>query len=401
MELVIHIDEPWQQEAVAAIARRFEAKTPDVKVIVKVVPNGEIRARLSQGGTDADIVQLTNGDILACSKEGLLLNLRPWLESRQGLRALFHPSIFGWIEQDDRVAVLPLCASMKGIFYNKQWFSRAGLPYPVEGWTWDDFRDIAVRLQDANVLAGEQRFAARISFHWEYIGLLLLTAGTDWLSPDRSKASGYTNSPEAIQAVQWAVDLVRKYQVASARQDYFSSGDLIRNEVGMMLDYYIMLHEIQPHLQQDLGIAELPRFTNGRRVNEPWVSGFGIHPELAWSLLCELTCANNELTRLVTEGFIVALRSVYEEVGHAADPLRNAVLSELARGSTLPVSAGNQSSLYQLLDDQLNPALAQILFHDADVKETLDEAAFKLDSKLLTDRSHPKLNKPRAAYPLH
>lgn len=397
IELVIHIDEPWQQEAVEAIARRFEAKTPDVKVIVKVVPNGEIRAALSQGGSDADIVQLANGDITACSKDGLLFNLRPWLESRQGLRTLFHPSIFGLIEQDDRVAVLPLCASMKGIFYNKQWFNRAGLPYPVEGWTWDDFRDIAVRLQDANVLAGEQRFAARISFHWEYIGLLLLTAGTDWLSPDRSKASGYTNSPEAIQAVQWAIDLVRKYHVASARQDYFSSGDLIRNEVGMMLDYYIMMHEIQPHLKQDLGIAGLPYFTNGRSVNEPWVSGFGVasrsgHPELAWSLLCELTCANNELTRLVTEGFIVALRSVYEEVGHAADPLRNAVLSELARGSALPVlplSAGNQSSLYQLLDDQLNPALAQILFHGADVKETLDEAALKLDSKLLTDTIAP------------
>ncbi|MFC5406556.1 ABC transporter substrate-binding protein [Cohnella soli] len=394
MQLVVHIDEPWQKESVEEIARRFEATNPGVKIIVKVVPNGEIRTTLYNGESDADLVQLFNGDIVDCSKNGLLLDLQVWLGQNHELKNLFHPSIFRLVETDGRVAVLPLSASMKGIFYNKQWFDKAGIPYPVEGWTWNDFKEIGVRLQRANVQEGEERFAARISFHHEYIGLLLLTAGTDWLSPDRNRASGYTNSVQAVQAVKWAVDLVRKYQVARATQEYFKNSDLLRNEVGMILDYYNMLHEFQPQLKEDLGVAGLPQFIN--RVNEPWVCGFGIssktvNPELAWSLLCELTCTSNELTRLVTEGSIAPLRSVYSEVGHNSNPLRNAILAELASSAQLPISAGN-TALYHMLDHYVNPALARIVFEGADVKETLDDLAIVLDGKLQDYSSEPVLN---------
>lgn len=386
MELVVQIDEEWQKEAVDAIARRFEANTPGVQVDVKVMPAAEIRAALYNGESGADIVQLTNGDIADCCKAGLVLDLRAWLDTSPALIRLFHPSVFRMIQLQERIAVLPTHASMKGIFYNKRWFDKAGIAYPEEGWTWEAFQEIAVRLQRANIEEGEQRHAARISFHWEYIGLLLLTAGTDWLAPDRRSASGYANRPEAVRAVQWAVDLVRSRHAARATQDYFVNADFMRNEVGMMLDYYVMLHEIQPRLREDLGVAGLPRFEGGPRLNEPWVSGFGIssaarHPELSWALLRDITCESNELTRLVSEGFIPALQSVYAEVGHAEDPLRNAVLSELANSSPLPVSPGH-SRLYQLLDRHVNPALARMVMDGADVQETLNELAAELDVKL-------------------
>ena len=394
-ELVVQIDEPWQKESVEEIARRFEVLNPGVKIIVKVVPNGEIRTTLYTGESNADLVQLFNGDIVDCSKDGLLLDLRTWLRQNHELENLFHPSIFRLIQPDGRVAVLPLSASMKGIFYNKQWFDKAGIPYPEEDWTWNDFMEIAIRLQRANVHK-EEGFAARISFHREYIGLLLLTAGTDWLSPDKRRASGYANNAQAVQAVQWAVDLVRKHQVARATQEYFANSDLIRNEVGMILDYYVMLHEIQPHLKEDLGVAGLPQFIDGHRVNEPWVCGFGIssktiNPKLAWSFLCEMTCTNNELTRLVSEGSIAPLRSVYSEVSHDSDPLRNAILAELENSAQLPVSSGN-TALYSLLDDYVNPALARIVFEGADVKGTLDDLAIVLDGKLQDHFSTPLLS---------
>ncbi|PWV90597.1 ABC-type glycerol-3-phosphate transport system substrate-binding protein [Paenibacillus cellulosilyticus] len=343
MELVVHLDEPWQKEAVEAIARRFEEMNPGVTVTVAIVPNAEIRANLYTGESSADLVQLFNRDIFDCMRDGRLLDLRPLIECNPQLISLFHPSIFRLIEHGEQIAVLPISAAMKGIFYNKSWFDKAGIPYPAEDWTWGDFEEIAIRLQESNVSEGENRYAARISFQREYMGLLLLTAGTDWLSPDGSRASGYTNSPQAVQAVQWAVDLVRKHQVARETQEYFANGDFLRNDVGIILDYYNMLHELQPHLQDDLGIAALPQFHKGQAVNEPWVCGFSItattaNAELAWSFLQELTCTSNELTRLVTEGSIAALRSVYSEVGHDRDPMRNAILSELSKAVQLPLA---------------------------------------------------------------
>ncbi|MBM7565913.1 extracellular solute-binding protein [Paenibacillus sacheonensis] len=394
MQVVVHIDEPWQQEAVEEIARRFEASNPGVSVLVKVLPNGEIRSALIAGQSDADLVQLFNGDIADCARQGHLLDLRAWLGQNPDLIDLFHPSIFRLAEQEGSIAVLPLSATMKGIFYNKRWFDKAGIPYPAAGWTWDDFEKIAIRLQEANAAKDAKRFAARIPFQREYIGLLLLSAGTDWLSPDRSRASGYADSPPAIQAVQRAADLVRKHRAASATQDTFFNGDILRREAGMILDYYVMLHEIQPLLQDDLGIAGLPQFGTGQAANEPWVCGFGIssataHPELAFSLLREMTCSANALTLLVTDGSIAALRAAYEEVGHDQDPLCNAVLAELANSAPLPISPAN--GLFRLLDEAVDAALGRILFEGADVKETLDELAVALDVKLQANASAPIL----------
>jgi len=384
VELIIVIDEPWQQEAVEAVVHRFEASNPGVRVRVDVRPNGEIRNALYSGESKADLLQLFNGDLADGSRDGLLLDLRTWIESSD-IEALFHPSIMQFVRTGGRIAALPLSATMKGVFYNKQWFDKAGVPYPENGWTWNNFLEAALQLQRENVSPGEKRCAARISFHREYIGLLLMTAGTDWTSPDRTQASGYTNSPKSIEAITWAADLVRKHEVAVATQEYFKNDDILGNETGMILDYFVMLHEIQPILKDDLGVVGLPHFWNGNRINELWICGFGIssrtkHPELAWRLLQELTCSSNELTRIVTQGSIAPLTSVYAEVGHDRNPHRNVVLSEMAFGSELPLAAG--SDYYNLLDEHVNPALGRIVFEGASVRETLDDLAVRLDREL-------------------
>ncbi|WP_274362250.1 extracellular solute-binding protein [Paenibacillus thermotolerans] len=381
-ELKVLIDESWQREAVEAIARRFESSHPEAQVIVEVLENGEIRDCLYSNNRPADIVQLFNGDLADCHSDGLLLDLNRWLGAES---ELFHPSIVRFVEFGGKYGAVPLNATMKGIFYNKLWFDKAGVPYPEEGWNWECLQDAAVRLQSANVSAGEDRYAVRISFHHEYIGLLLLTSGTDWTNPNRTKSSGYANGPEAVKAVTWAADLVHKHRVAQATQDYFKNSDLLNNECGIILDYYIMLHELEPKLNDNLGIAGLPSFREGKRINEPWVSGFGIparseHPELAWQLLKELACTNNELTRLVTEGFIAPLRSVFADVGHDRNPFRQLILKELDYGGPLPPAA--TAAYCQLLNQHVNPALAQIAFHGADVQETLDLLAAKLDKAL-------------------
>jgi len=310
--LRVAIDEPWQREAIEAVARRFEDVHPGVRVHIDLVSNGAIRSDLYAGESTADLVQLFNDDITDCSRDRLLLNLQPWIDTA-GIEALFHPSILQLVQTESGITTIPISATMKGIFYNKKWFDQANIPYPEEGWTWEDFFETAHRLQGSNVSPGEERYAARISFHHEYIGLLLLTAGTYWMSPDRTKASGFANSPNAVKAITWATDLVRKHRVAHATKEYFSNSDLLANEAGMVLDYWIMLHEIQPQLKGNLGIAGLPHDREGVRVNEPWICGFGIsaqtrHPELAKKLLYELTCTSNELTHLVTQGFIAPLR---------------------------------------------------------------------------------------------
>ncbi|QHW29817.1 extracellular solute-binding protein [Paenibacillus rhizovicinus] len=384
VQLRIDIYEDWQLEAVEKAARRFEEAHDGVRVEVRLLPDREIREGLQDGTSGSDLVQLANGDFVDCSRNGRLLDLTAWAHTHQ-LELLFHPALWRLLQVDGRLAGLPISATVKSIFYNKEWFRSAGIPDPADGWTWQDFIATAQWLQTANACEGQDRFAARLSFDWEYIGLLLLSSGTSWLSPEGSKASGYANSEAAVKTVKMAAALVREHKLSPATQDWFTHGDLTEGKTGMILDYMIMLHEIEPILGRRLGIASLPRDPATERTNEPWISGFGIasgsaEPALAFQLLTELTCSSNELTRLVTDGFIAPLKSVYEEAGHHRHPLRERVLAELAFAGPLPHSASSEA--VRLLREHANPALARILHDGADVSAALDELAEKLDRGL-------------------
>jgi multiple sugar transport system substrate-binding protein len=49
---------------------------------------------------------------------------------------------------DDKVIGMPAVVDNLGVIYNKELFDQAGLAYPNENWTWDDFRTAAKALTD-------------------------------------------------------------------------------------------------------------------------------------------------------------------------------------------------------------------------------------------------------------
>ena len=47
---------------------------------------------------------------------------------------------------DGKSSFLTKDYSPLAIYYNKDLFDKAGVPYPKDGWTWEDFQDTAVKL---------------------------------------------------------------------------------------------------------------------------------------------------------------------------------------------------------------------------------------------------------------
>jgi multiple sugar transport system substrate-binding protein len=112
---------------------------------------------------------------------------------------------------DGRIYGHPGNVNAFGIWYNKNLFDAKGIPYPTPDWTWDEFMDIARRLTEYDE-AGRPKVYGFIG-PWDptLYETILRQYGAHYYNPEGTRC--VLDSPEAIEAMQFAKDLVYKYKV--------------------------------------------------------------------------------------------------------------------------------------------------------------------------------------------
>jgi multiple sugar transport system substrate-binding protein len=94
---------------------------------------------------------LADGDQFARAEKGILMNLAQFIQ-RDGLD--MEKSFGGyaeWARYKGNYYAYPLRATLGGLFYNKDMFDEAGIPYPTPDWTFDEYLKIARSLaKDVN-----------------------------------------------------------------------------------------------------------------------------------------------------------------------------------------------------------------------------------------------------------
>ena len=110
------------------------------------------------GGTPADIVLLNYRRFGAYAARGALAPVGPYLAQSTTLApGDFYPEVIAAFTRDGQLVGIPQNVSSLVIYYNQRLFDQAGIPYPTDGWTWDDF------LQAARALtAGTARYGVGI-----------------------------------------------------------------------------------------------------------------------------------------------------------------------------------------------------------------------------------------------
>ena len=53
-------------------------------------------------------------------------------------------------DAEGRTVGIPLNVSLTGVFFDREAFDQAGLPYPAPGWTWNDFKQSVATLAQQN-----------------------------------------------------------------------------------------------------------------------------------------------------------------------------------------------------------------------------------------------------------
>jgi ABC-type sugar transport system, periplasmic component len=127
----------------------FERANPDIKVEVYDFPANEYPDKILimlAGGEDLDVFYAKDPTMYA----GLVLRRQIMpiddLVQRDGLDLSAYGGVLDNIIVDGKLYGLPYRSDFWILFYNKDMFDEAGIPYPTNDWTWNDFRETALKL---------------------------------------------------------------------------------------------------------------------------------------------------------------------------------------------------------------------------------------------------------------
>jgi multiple sugar transport system substrate-binding protein len=205
-------------------------------------------------------------------QEGALLDLLPLAKrDKLGLDD-FWPSAIKAHTYKGGFFTWPHSASSNAVYYNKEHFRRAGVPFPHDleqqgRWDWEALVDAGRRLTGTDAVSGQQRFG------FGRIGGLILTVQYMWqnggkpVSDDRRQC--LLPAAENVTAVQFVVDLVRKHQVSPPIGAEGNPGFETDFRISMVQAGRYFINGLVPALDSgslDAGMVVAPRGARGNQT---------------------------------------------------------------------------------------------------------------------------------------
>ncbi len=239
--------DPAELAAYESLTAAFEEAHPEIEVELIHIPSAsDYRARLGvdfAAGDPADVVLINYRRYAPFAAMGALEPLAPYLRQSD----LISESDFFEVATDPfkwrgQLMCIPQNISSLVVYYNRALFDAAGLPYPADDWTWDEFLTTAQALTldldgdgdtDQYGLGTEASIFRLAPFVWGNGGeLVVLESG---LRPIRLAL----DSRAAREAVEWFVELQTVHGVvpdALAETAESSESRFLNGRTAMFLD---------------------------------------------------------------------------------------------------------------------------------------------------------------------
>lgn len=196
-----------EQNTYNQIVKKFEARNPDIKVKVEVLPWPEYWSRLTVqlvGGIAPDVMRMSGAFFGRLVRDGVLLNLEPLVaRDKIDMENDFLPQGGIFQYQGDYYGLHDL-GDIVALYYNRDMFDAAGVNAPTESWTWNDYLAAAKKLtRDANGDGRIDRWGAEMIMQdmQSYWYNFLLQNGTTALNKEKTKS--LLDTPAAIEAFEF------------------------------------------------------------------------------------------------------------------------------------------------------------------------------------------------------
>jgi multiple sugar transport system substrate-binding protein len=224
------------------LCAQFEAQHPDIRVEIINEPGDRAMDKLQAmvaAGNPPDVMSIHGALFIPLAAKDALLDLDPLIAQDQEFDLEdFYPELVELCRYERRLYSLPRYTSVYVLFYNKDLFDAAGLNYPNETWTWNEYLAAARKLTVASGDPERRRVGCVIDFWGARIYPWVWAAGGEIL--ERGGRRCLLDSAEAREALQFLVDLRHKWEVcppttmAERRQNIamFTNGQVAMFQTG-------------------------------------------------------------------------------------------------------------------------------------------------------------------------
>ncbi|GIK65320.1 MAG: ABC transporter substrate-binding protein [Chloroflexota bacterium] len=242
------------------------------------------------GGTAPDVFWIPGTDVARFAKLGLILNLNDLAAQSEGFSIEdFYPQIMEHLtyslDGSDTLWGLPRDASAFAIYYNEDLFDEAGLDYPAEGWTWEDFRAAG---EEITALGGDIK-GFGMSNWWGPYGYFINAAGSSFFNED------YTGCGLANENTVTGLDFMASLYNDGLAVPYGEDPEpvFLAGNVGMFMNGRWATPGVVANATFGWNVAELPVGPGGPSNWLFWgayvVNANTEHPQEAWELVMKLT----------------------------------------------------------------------------------------------------------------
>ncbi len=352
----------WQEPAVEGFYKKaldlFKQQNPNVEIEYITAPTGEYPDKLSimlAGGDPADVY--LSGIGFPFTYDGVAANTYADLTERYNAELkgqLLDSAVTSWTVNDKLYGLPVNVEALGNICYNKKIFDEAGVAYPTNAWTGDDYRAAAKQLVQRDASGKVTRWGALPWPDFFYVSVpgILISNGGAVFSPDGKQwvagIEPYLSKNVAALEPYVAMAAVDKSAPtpAETREMGFGEGMFERGEVAMRhcgffhlpiynkvegLDYGVALNDswsAQPYV----GISPLGLIISAQSKN----------PDLAWAFAKFMTSPEvqtlqfRETGNLPTNVQVLHSQELVQDPVFAKIDLKGWIDAAMERGQALP-----------------------------------------------------------------
>lgn len=388
------------QRKIDMINRAFEKEHPGVKVVIEGIPGEYVQKMLLNHVAKAmpDVMVIDASSAAIFIDNGILSDLTPYFDREPGLREQYWPNVLKVYARSQAQYGLPNDFTPMVLYYNKKLFDAAGVSYPTDRWTRDDFRSAAKKLTKKNQygFAFTNWMAGWVMWFWNGGGNIL-SEGSE------PTAKGTFDSPANVATFAFLRDLITKdhsaptlSEAAGLGVDLFATGKAAMAVSGHWS--LVTYKESKDIKLVDIGVVQLP----GSLPRDPspvprapatsqtvlYMSAYGIpkaakNKDLAWEYVRYWTSYDVQKEYNATGIAVCARKDVAEEAA-ARNPLIAQFLPIIPSGRP---PSGSYIRGYEIVEKIGQATMDTILNNPGrDIKSELTKAAERIDREFAKSR---------------
>ncbi len=353
------------------IAKKFEANHPGTKVQVETYADGFDQKLASGFGAQnpPDVMYMWDFPTYHQSLEPL----DSYADGDKDLnKDDFYSGLFHYATIDNNLYGIPAGFTTRVVYYNKKMFDDKKIPYPKDGWSWDDFQDISKKLTDK--ATKQYGFGIRAENDTYDLQGFVWSNGGSYISDDGKTINGFMNSKETTGAIQMFGDMVKNGSAVLAGGKGQQSGeDIFKGGKIAMWESGIWPLESFKKAGIDVGTVEMPTFSGKPVKGVVSESALSIakdskQKDLAWEFI-KYYVSNEAIKMRVTD--LPVRVSVVNELKKDQDPLYKPYYTMLKRSDNTPAFLLNAK--WNEVNRQLSAAVEAVV-HGSDAQDALNQA---------------------------